>query len=624
MFALVIRGHEGRISFAKQVGSRIKQDKLNLITEAIKEKEHANIPTPHLLLDKLRKTVAYNKYRNNDYYVYGKGRFTKYTLQKLYNIISRENKLSSDIKAEYNTLMRKDIAWEYIKNKQILPDQELYDFTVDKNNFVAGNLLLLHNSKYYGASEENIRKKFEEAEKNAPSIIFIDEIDAIASKREETRGEVERRVVAQLLALMDGLKSRGKIIVIAATNVPNILDPALRRPGRFDRELEIGVPNKEGRLTILKIHTRNMPLAKDVDLKELAAITHGFVGADLSALAKEAAMIVLRKVFPDLKYDQTEAIPKEILEKLLVTRDDFKEALKVVRPSALREVFVETPNVSWSDIGGLDAAKQELKEAIEWPLKHPEAFQRLGVKPPKGVLVYGAPGTGKTLLAKAIAKESEANFISVKGPELLSKWLGESEKAVREVFKKARQTAPTIIFFDEIDSLAPRRGADGDNHVVERVVNQLLTEIDGIESLHDVVVVGATNRPDMLDTALLRPGRFDRIILTPVPDKKTREEIFKVHTKNMPLKEVKITDLAERTQGYAGADIEAVCREAAIFALREDINSKVISQKHFDDALKKVRPSANKDVEKAYEELGEHFSAAKGKQMSEEKPAYFG
>ncbi|MDP7476101.1 MAG: CDC48 family AAA ATPase, partial [Candidatus Woesearchaeota archaeon] len=390
-------------------------------------------------------------------------------------------------------------------------------------------------SKYYGQSEENLRKRFEEAEKNAPSIVFIDEIDAIASKREEIKGEVERRVVAQLLALMDGLKSRGKVVVIAATNVPNILDPALRRPGRFDREIEIGVPGKEGRLNILKIHTRNMPLGKKVNLKELANITHGFVGADLAALAKEAAMIVLRKIFPDLKLQEEEPISKEILEKLRITQKDFKEALKVVRPSALREVLVEIPNIKWIDIGGLQDVKQELIEAVEWPLKHPESFSRLGVKPPKGILLYGAPGTGKTLLAKAVANESQANFILVKGPELLSKWVGESEKAVREIFKKARQVSPCIIFFDEIDSLAPRRGADSDSHVSERVVNQMLTEIDGLEEMHDVVIIAATNRPDIVDTALLRPGRFDRMILTSVPDEKTRLEVFKVHTAGMPL-----------------------------------------------------------------------------------------
>ncbi len=480
-------------------------------------------------------------------------------------------------------------------------------------------------SKYYGESEQNLRKKFEEAEKNAPSIVFIDEIDAIASKREETRGEVERRVVAQLLTLMDGLKNRGRVVVIAATNVPNILDPALRRPGRFDRELEIGVPNKEGRLNICKIHTRNMPLAKDVDLEELAKVTHGFVGADIASLAKEAAMIVLRRLLPDLKYDTDEAIPQEVLERIQVTREDFKDALKVVRPSALREVLVDVPTVTWNDVGGLEDVKQQLKEAVEWPLKHPEVFKRLGVRPPRGILLYGAPGTGKTLLAKAVANQSEANFISVKGPELLSKWVGESEKAVREVFKKARQTAPTIIFFDEIDSLVPRRSASSETHVNERVVNQLLTEMDGIEGMQDIVIVGATNRPDMVDPALLRPGRFDRIILCPAPDLETRKAIFKVHSGTMPLdKDVELTELANDTDGYAGADIEGVCREAAMLALRENLEAKAVKEKHFRKALETIRPSITKDIEQAYEDLQGKFRSAAGKQMQAEKPVYFG
>ena len=479
-------------------------------------------------------------------------------------------------------------------------------------------------SKFYGESEHNLRKKFEEAEKNAPSIVFIDEVDAIASKREEVHGEVERRVVAQLLASMDGLKSRGKVVVIAATNIPNSLDPALRRPGRFDREIEIGVPGKEGRLNILKIHTRNMPLAKNVNLKELANITHGFVGADLASLAKEGAMIVLRRVLPDLKLDQEEAIPNELLEELRLTQTDFKAALKLVRPSALREVLIEVPNVKWEDIGGLEEVKQELKEAVEWPLKNPEAFKRLGVRPPRGILLYGAPGTGKTLLAKAVANESEANFITVKGPELISKWVGESEKGIRQIFKKARQTSPSIIFFDEIDAIAPRRGVSADSHVTERVVNQILTEMDGLEDVGDIVIIGATNRPDMLDTALLRPGRFDRIILTPAPDEKTREEIFKVHTKGMPLKGIDLKELAKKTEGYVGADMEAICREAAIIALREDMKSKEVTKKHFERALDKVKPSINKEVEEAYEGLQNFFTAARAKQMKEEKPAYMG
>ncbi len=480
-------------------------------------------------------------------------------------------------------------------------------------------------SKFYGQSEENLRKKFEDAEKNAPAIIFIDEIDAIAIRREETHGEVERRVVAQLLGLMDGLKKRGKVVVIAATNVPSILDPALRRPGRFDREIEIGVPRVGGRLNILKIHTRNMPLAKDVSLDEIARVTHGFVGADLSSLAKEAAMVVLRRLLPDLKYDKEEAIPNEVLEKLQITMNDFKEALKFVRPSAMREVLVEVPNVKWTTIGGLDEVKQELKEAVEWPLKHPDAFKRLGVSPPKGILLYGPPGTGKTMLAKAVANESEANFILVNGPSLLSKWVGESEKAVRKIFEKARQTAPTIIFFDEIDSLAPRRGLSSDSHVTERVVNQLLSEIDGLEALHDVVIIGATNRPDIIDPALLRPGRFDRIILVPPPDQKAREQIFKVHTKNMPLtKNVDIRELAAKTEGYVGADIESICREAAIMVLRKDIKGTEVNLDHFNTAMEKVRPSATKEIEKAYRELEENFTKARAKQMLEDKPSYLG
>ncbi len=601
-------------------------------------------------------------------------------------------------------------------------------------------------SKYYGQSEENLRKKFEEAEKNAPSIIFIDEIDAIASKREESRGEVERRVVAQLLALMDGLKSRGKVVVIGATNIPNELDPALRRPGRFDRELEIGVPDKEGRLNILKIHTRNMPLDNDpkaimpsvdikdvedklnkilesikiseiaktikethkegkrftpqitskiknyiinlakketvpevevlinsclssisqsianavdkdknseteltnliqnkikdakkdirhfismsvreITLEELAEVTHGFVGADLGALAKEAAMNLLRTIYPDLKLEEEQPIPKEVLEKLKVSKNNFIDALKVVRPSALREVFIELPNVKWENVGGLENVKQELIEAVEWPLKQPAVFTRMGIKPPKGILLYGPPGTGKTLLAKAVATESKANFILVKGPELLSKWVGESEKAVRKIFEKARQTSPTIIFFDEIDALAPRRGMDADSHVSERVVNQLLTEMDGMVDLHHIVIIGATNRPDILDTALLRPGRFDRIILVSSPNEKARLEILKIHTKSMPLaKDVDLIEIAQKTEGYAGADIESVCREAAMLALRKDIKAEKITKANFADGLEKVAPSITKEIDDAYRDLKDQFKSARGKEMKETKPAYYG
>ena len=466
-------------------------------------------------------------------------------------------------------------------------------------------------SKFYGESEQRLREIFEEAKKNAPSIIFIDEIDAIAPKREEVTGEVEKRVVAQLLALMDGLEARGNVIVIAATNRPNALDPALRRPGRFDREIEIGVPDKQGRLEILQIHTRNMPLAKDVDLNRLAEMTHGFVGADLAALCREAAMKALRRYLPKIDLSQ-ERIPLEVLEQLEVTMQDFLEAYKEITPSALREVYVEIPNVKWSDIGGLEQVKQELREAVEWPIKHPEAFKRMGIKPPKGILLYGPPGCGKTLLAKAVATEAEANFISVKGPEIFSKWVGESERAIREIFRKARQAAPCIVYFDEIDAIAPRRGGDiGDSHVADRVVNQLLTEMDGIEDLKGVVVIAATNRPDMLDPALLRPGRFDRLIYIPPPDARAREEIFKIHLRGKPLdKDVDLQKLVSLTEGYTGADIAALCNTAALIALRDFLNKYPkpeearkhveelkITMTHFEEALKKVRPMSKAEYE---------------------------
>ena len=470
-------------------------------------------------------------------------------------------------------------------------------------------------SKYYGQSEENIREVFKEAQENAPSIIFIDEIDSIAPKRDEVTGEVERRVVAQLLALMDGLESRGKVVVIGATNRPNALDPALRRPGRFDREIEIGIPDRNARKEILEIHTRGVPLADDVDLDKLADMTHGYVGADLAALVKEAAMRALRRVMPEIDID-VEEIPHEVLEKLVVTWDDFMDAYREMQPSTMREVLIEKPNVHWDDIGGLEDAKQELREVVEWPMKYRKLFAHMNVKIPKGILLYGPPGTGKTLLAKAVATESEANFISVKGPEFLSKWVGESEKAVREVFRKARQAAPCVVFIDEIDAVAPMRGRDLGTHVTERVVSQILTEMDGLEELHNVTVIAATNRPDILDPALLRPGRFDRLIYVPVPDLKAREEIFKIHLRGRPLAEdVSIEKLAEMTEGYTGADIEAVCNEATMLAVREYImsgkdpenpeNAK-ISMKHFEEALKKVKP-LSKEEREMYERMADRF-----------------
>ncbi|MGZ7134690.1 MAG: CDC48 family AAA ATPase, partial [Methanobacterium sp.] len=452
-------------------------------------------------------------------------------------------------------------------------------------------------SKYVGGSEERLREIFEEAEENAPSIVFIDEIDAISPKREEVTGEVERRTVAQLLTLMDGLKARGQVMVIGATNRVDALDPAIRRPGRFDREIEIGVPDKDGRKEVLQIHTRGMPMEEDVDLDEISEVTYGFVGADLESLAKEAAMRVLRRILPEIKSDEEE-IPKEVLQKIIVKKSDFKEALKEIQPSALREVLVQVPDIKWDDIGGLENAKQELQEAVEWPLKYPENFEKFGVRPPKGVLIYGPPGTGKTLLAKAVANESDSNFIAVKGPELLSKWVGESEKGVREIFRKARQTAPTVIFFDEIDSIASTRGGgSSDSGVTQRVVNQLLTEIDGMEELQDVAVIAATNRVDILDPALIRAGRFDRHIKVEEPDADARLKIFSVHTKDMPLAaDVDLDYLAKNTEGYSGADIESVCREAVMLTLRGNIDAEEVEMKYFKKAMKKVKTEEKVDL----------------------------
>ncbi len=588
-------------------------------------------------------------------------------------------------------------------------------------------------SKFYGQSEENLRKIFEDAQKNAPSIIFLDEIDAIAPKRSEVHGEVERRVVSQLLTLMDGLKGRGKVIVIGATNLPDVIDPALRRPGRFDREIRVDVPDREGRKEILQIHTRGMPIhthvaeflehqnvkkqdfvkiieegikkipisdllenitskTKDQDKKtileeylqvvmkkfeetlpetvfetfiellsdeinillpqviesaeekmkiekriteklehiaknpddfivkfskehvldEISDITYGFVGADLAALAREAAMNALRRYLPEIEPDQP--IPVDLLEKMEVTLDDFKDAHRNVEPSAIREFFIEVPKVSWDDIGGLEETKQSLRESVEWPLSQPEVFKRMGIEAPRGMLLYGPPGTGKTLLAKAVAHESKANFISIKGPEVLSKWVGESEKAVRELFKKARQVAPTIVFLDEIDSIAPRRGAYSGSHVTESVVNQLLTSIDGLESMEGVVVLAATNRPDIIDYGLLRPGRFDRLLLIPAPDEQARHEIFKIHAKTMPLaKDVSLKDLAHQTEGFSGADIEGLCREAAMLALRNNIKADTVTKANFNAALTKVYPSINDEVIKYYDQLSERLATALAK-----------
>nr|WP_048902269.1 CDC48 family AAA ATPase [Methanohalophilus mahii] len=459
-------------------------------------------------------------------------------------------------------------------------------------------------SKFYGESEQHLRQLFEDAEANAPSIIFLDEIDSIAPKRAEVTGEVERRVVSQLLSLMDGLKERKNVIVIGATNRPGALDMALRRPGRFDREIELRVPDTDGRLEILQIHTRGMPVTEDVNLEELADITYGFVGADIAALCREAAMSSLRRILPEIDL-KAEQIPREIIDKLQVTREDFNEALKTVQPSAMREILIEVPNVTWEDVGGLEEVKSLLKEAVEWPLKYPDSFRRIGVDAPKGVLLYGPPGTGKTMLAKAIAHESNVNFISAKGSDLLSKWYGESEKRIAEVFVRARQVAPSIVFLDELDALAPLRGAAaGEPQVTERIVNQLLSEMDGLEELRGVVVIGATNRPDIIDPALLRPGRFDELIMVPVPDSQTRNKILQVHTRNMMLAgDVDFSELVKQTDSFTGADIAAVCKKAGRFALREDINASKVQMQHFQKALEETGPSVTPETTRYYENI---------------------
>ncbi len=535
-------------------------------------------------------------------------------------------------------------------------------------HYIAGPEIV---GKFYGESEERLRKIFEDATQDAPSVIFIDEIDSIAPKRENVTGEVERRVVAQLLTLLDGMEERGQVVVIGATNRVDAIDPALRRPGRFDREIHIGVPDTKDRYEILQIHTRGMPIEKDEEtrttgpeaeaeieaetgieveieagtgieaeieideasieqekkeepnpyLMYLAERTQGFVGADLLALVQEAAMRCLRESLPDLDLEK-ETIPPERLEKIVVTKKNFEDALMEAEPSALREIFVEMPSVGWDDVGGLDEAKHSIVEAVEWPIKNPEKFVQMGIKAPKGILLYGPPGTGKTLIAQAVAKESNANFISVKGPEMFSKWLGESEKAIRETFKKARQVAPCVVFFDEIDSIASMQGMDTDSRASERVLNQLLTEMDGLEILKDVVIIAATNRPNLLDPAIIRPGRFDRLVYVGAPDRKGRMRIFKIHTKNTPLAEdVDIENLASITEGYVGADIEAICREAVMIALRENFDIEKIEMRHFKEALKKVKPTINENIAQFYEKIEEQF---KGGQRPVETAALVG
>jgi len=462
-------------------------------------------------------------------------------------------------------------------------------------------------SKFYGESEARMRKMFEDAEKNAPSILFIDELDAIAPKRSEVTGEVERRVVAQLLASMDGLKGRGHIIVIGATNRPDAIDEALRRPGRFDREIEIGIPAREGRIEILQIHTRGMPLDVDVDLTRVSDITHGYTGADLEALCRESAMKALRRYLPQINLEE-KRIPHEVLDQMVVNQKDIRDGFREVTPTAMREVYIESPNIPWDAVGGLEGVKDNLREAVEWPLKNPERFTRLGINPPKGILLHGPPGCGKTLLARVVATESEANFISVRGPEIFSKWVGESEKAIREIFRKARMAAPSIIFFDEFDALVPSRGSAADSRVTERVISQLLTEIDGLLSLQNVVVLAATNRPDIIDPAVLRPGRFDRRVYVPPPDEEARLKILRIKTEKMPLDEtVNLETLARRMDGYSGADIDSVVREAGLSALRRNTESNAVSLNDFEVAIDEIAPSITPEMITWYENSKKRF-----------------
>ena len=464
-------------------------------------------------------------------------------------------------------------------------------------------------SKYYGESEKQLREIFDDAANNAPAIVFVDEIDSICPKREDVSGEVERRVVAQMLTLMDGMQGRDNVIVIGATNRRDAMDPALRRPGRFDREIEIGVPDREGRKEILDVHTRQMPIADDFDVEWVLENSYGFVGADLAALVRESAMKALRRYLPEIDLDE-ETIPPEVLEKMEVRMDDFKLAIREIEPSALREIYVEIPDVSWDSVGGLTEIKDRLKESVEWPLTKPELFEHFGIKPPRGIVLFGAPGTGKTLLAKAIANEAKANFISIKGPELISKWVGESEKAIREIFKKAKQSSPSIIFLDEFESIAGMRSSNsqtGGSDVANRVVNQLLASMDGVESLDEVIIVAATNRPEMIDPALLRSGRFERVLHVPPPDKLAREAIMSIHSAGMPLSTFSMKDILGGMEGFTGADIEAVCREAALIAMRA--GKKKVTKGHFEDAISRVRPTVTPEMLEYYSKMEERLTS---------------